>query len=65
MSMNREKSDEIPADIDTPTEFPTEWNKHGINCEACGGLFYVDDTTYNRLRSAIEFDPSDNPISMR
>jgi hypothetical protein len=62
MSRHREKADEIAAVIDTPTEFPTEWNKYGINCEVCGGLFYVDERTYERVRSAVEFDPSDIPF---
>jgi hypothetical protein len=62
MSRHREKLDEIPDAINTPTEFPTEWNKYGINCEVCGGLFYVDETTYNGIRAAIEFDPTDIPF---
>lgn len=59
MSRHRESSDEIQAAMETPTEFPTEWNKYGINCEVCGGLFYVDETTCSRVRSALEFDPTD------
>lgn len=62
MSRHREKSDEIPVALDTPTELPTEWNKYGINCEVCGGLFYVNETTYDRVRSALEFDPTDTPF---
>ena len=62
MSRHREKADEISALLDTPTEFPTGWNKYGINCEVCGGLFYVDEATYSGIRSAVEFDPSDIPF---
>lgn len=62
MSRHREKTDEVPDEIDIPTQFPTERNKYGIDCEACGGLFYVDETTYNSVRKALEFDETDNPF---
>lgn len=28
----------------------------------CDELFYVDEATYERVRSAMEFDPADNPF---
>jgi hypothetical protein len=62
MSRHTEKADEISILFDTPTEFPTEGNKYGINCEGCGGLFYVDEATYSGICSAVEFDPSDIPF---
>lgn len=61
MSTLRERLDEIPAAIVTPTKFPTELNKYKMRCGVCDELFYVDETTYNRVRSAVEFDP-DNPF---
>lgn len=62
MSRHREKTDEVPDGIDAPTQFPTERNMYGINCGVCGGLFYVDESTYNGVRTAIEFDQTDNPF---
>ncbi|HSB11525.1 MAG TPA: hypothetical protein VLM38_18700 [Blastocatellia bacterium] len=58
----RETLDEIPAAIETPTTFPTERNKYEMRCGVCDELFYVDETTYDRVRSAVEFDPTDNPF---
>jgi hypothetical protein len=62
MSRLRETLDEIPAAIETPTKFPTERNKYEMRCGVCHDLFYVDETTYNRVRRDIEFDPADNPF---
>jgi hypothetical protein len=62
MSTLKETSDEIPAAIATPTEFPTERNKYEMRCGACHELFYVDETTYNQVRRAVEFDPADDPF---
>ncbi|HWO00839.1 MAG TPA: hypothetical protein VNS63_16385 [Blastocatellia bacterium] len=58
----RETLDEPRSDADTPTNFKTEVNTHGMLCGVCDGLFYVDEATYNQVRSAIEFDPNDNPF---
>ncbi len=34
-----------------------------IRCGVCEDLYYVDETTYNRVKRALEFDPTDNPFS--
>jgi hypothetical protein len=62
MSRHREKTDLVPDELDIPTQFPTKRNMYGVNCEVCGGLFYVDEATYNGIRTAIEFDQTDNPF---
>lgn len=59
----REKLDEPRSDIDAPTKFETERNTHQIRCGVCEDLYFVDETTYNRVRRALEFDPTDNPFS--
>ena len=60
MSRSKEALDEIRSEIATPTKFATEWNKYGIPCGVCAELFYVDETTYNHVRSAMDFDPTNN-----
>jgi len=62
MARLKETLDEPRSDVDTPTKFKTDVNSHRMLCGVCDGLFYVDETTYNRVRSAIEFDPADNPF---
>lgn len=58
----RETLDEPRSGVETPTKFETERNKYEMRCGVCDGLFYVDEMTYNRVRSAIDFDPTDNPF---
>ena len=62
MTRLRETLDEPRSDVDTPTKFKTEVNNHRMLCGVCDGLFYVDEATYSRVRSAIEFDPAGNPF---
>jgi hypothetical protein len=62
MSKLRETLDEIPAAVETPTKFQTKLNKHEMRCGVCDELFYVDESIYDRVRRAVEFDPTDNPF---
>ena len=64
MSRSRlgETLEEIPGSVETPTKFPTERNEYEMRCSVCDELFYVDEATYERARSAMEFDPADNPF---
>jgi|SRR6185503_16033343 len=61
-NMSRERLDEIPSAIGTPTIFPTELNKHALRCDGCERLFYVDGGMYDRVHHALEFDPANNPF---
>ena len=41
---------------------PTERNKYEMRCGVCDGLFYINEAIYQQVRSAMEFDPTDNPF---
>jgi hypothetical protein len=58
----KEALDEVPANKEAPTKFRTRRNQYEMRCGVCEGLFYVDRATYERVRSALEFDPTDNPF---
>jgi len=45
-----------------PTKQPTQANRYGLRCGDCGDLYYVDDGTMRRVRSAHEGDPSEVPF---
>jgi hypothetical protein len=62
MSRLREELEEIPQNIEAPTKFPTERNKYEMRCGVCDGLFYINEAIYEQVRSAMEFDPTDNPF---
>lgn len=62
MSRLRETLDEMNEDSGIPTKFPTDRNRFELRCGACDEMFYVDQTIYNWVRRALEFDPSDNPF---
>ncbi len=62
MERLREALDDRYAARQKPTRFETRLNKHEVRCGVCDRLFYVDESTYERVRSAIEFDPTDNPF---
>jgi transcription elongation factor Elf1 len=46
-----------------PSTVKTDLNRHQLHCRECGGLFYVDDATYQSVRRALEFDPMDNTFA--
>jgi hypothetical protein len=60
MTKLRETLDDMHAAVETATKFKTERNKYELRCGVCNELFYVDESIYNRVRVALEFDPSDN-----
>jgi hypothetical protein len=62
MSGLRETLDYLETAVDAPTRFKTKANTCELRCEGCGELFYVDEHTFNRAESALEFDPADNPF---
>jgi hypothetical protein len=45
-----------------PTRHATEANAHAIRCSVCGETFFVDEPTYDKVTSALEYDPSANPF---
>ncbi|MFY9611489.1 MAG: hypothetical protein WAU45_23115 [Blastocatellia bacterium] len=63
MTKLRETLDDTQSAVETATKFKTELNKHELRCGVCNDLFYVDDSTYNRVRVALDFDPTNNPFS--
>lgn len=62
MSKQKETLDKVAPEVETATKFKTEQNKYEMRCGVCDELFYVDETTCDRVRRAIEFDPTDNPF---
>jgi hypothetical protein len=62
MTRLREILDEPRSDAEAPTRFKTEVNSHRMLCGICDGVFFVNQATYDRVRSAKEFDPTDNPF---
>ena len=61
MSRLRETLDDLDK-TGSPTRVETNVNRYKVRCSVCDGMFYVDETTYNRARHAVEFDPADNPF---
>lgn len=41
-----------------PTRYETERNLHGLHCRECGELYYVDDSTAEK----VGVDPTENPF---
>jgi hypothetical protein len=50
------------AERPTATERASETHPHAVPCGECGKTFYVDDATYEKVRSAAAYDPGDNPF---
>lgn len=48
--------------METESIARTPVHRHEVDCVECGGHFFVDDVTYERVRRAIEFDPTDDPF---
>jgi len=55
-------TDEMYASREKPTKYKTDTNRYGVHCAMCGELYYVDEHTISKVRSAVEVDPSDNPF---
>jgi hypothetical protein len=45
-----------------PTRHITATNHYGVHCADCGELYYVDESTMGRIRSAHEGDRSEVPF---
>ena len=62
---NRESLDtnDRLADHDRPTKLRTEQNTHELHCRSCGDTWFVDDATADRVRIALEYDPTENPFA--
>jgi hypothetical protein len=60
MSGLRETLEDVESAVDAPTRFKTEGNTFELRCAGCGELFYVDQLTFNRVQSALGFDPTDD-----
>ena len=55
-------ADEKLAELAGPSKHKTATNRYGVHCADCGDLYYVDEHTFNELKSALEFDPTGNPF---
>jgi hypothetical protein len=42
-----------------PTRYMTATNHYQLHCADCGELYYVDEATMRKVRSAHEGDPSE------
>lgn len=42
-----------------PTSHKTAKNTHGVHCQECAELYYVDDDTYSKVVSGRSGDPSE------
>lgn len=58
-SMNPE---EQPDALGCPTRYETGRNRHGLHCRECGGLYYVDDFTHEKVMAAPAVDATENPF---
>ena len=45
-----------------PTRHMTATNHYGVHCADCGELYYVDESTIGRIKSAQEGDRSEIPF---
>lgn len=55
-------TDDINAAHERPTRYPTEKNRFQLHCGLCGELYYVNELTAQRAKSAIQRDPSETPF---
>jgi hypothetical protein len=55
-------ADEIHGSALWPTRSVTATNHYGVHCADCGDLYYVDESTMKRIRSAQEGDRSEVPF---
>ena len=64
MSTRREMKETEPVEtLRVMTESPvrTGVNRHEVDCSECGGHFFVDDATYDRIAEAAAVDPAGVP----
>ena len=45
-----------------PTRYETEHNRHGLRCRECSELYYVDDSTSEKVSAVIGIDPTESPF---
>lgn len=62
MTKLRESLDDMHTAAGAATKLKTELNKYEVRCGVCNELFFVDESTYHRVRVALEFDPADSPF---
>ena len=43
------------------TKLHTDANRHEVDCSQCGGHFFVDDATYDRIAEVLAVDPAGVP----
>ena len=48
--------------IRSHSKFKTSSHPYGLHCRECGEVYYVDDHTFNKTSSVLQFDPSNNPF---
>jgi hypothetical protein len=51
-------TDNMAAEAYGPTAERSRFNRHEIVCADCGGHYFVDDATYERVVEALAFDPT-------
>lgn len=64
MSTRREMKETEPVEAlraMTESAVRTGVNRHEVDCAECGGHFYVDDATYDRIAEASAVDPAGIP----
>ena len=44
------------------TTHKTQTNRYPLHCGLCGELYYLDETAFRSVHSALERDPSDVPF---
>jgi hypothetical protein len=62
MSTDRELHQFDGKSKNRSTRHATEINAHAVPCSVCSETFYVDEATYDKVTTALEYDPSDNPF---
>jgi cell division protein FtsN len=62
MSTPEKALSDLNADILVPKRTRTRLNRFQVQCGSCGDLFFVDQETAEKVRSAIAFDPAGNPF---
>jgi endogenous inhibitor of DNA gyrase (YacG/DUF329 family) len=55
-------ADEKLAELVRPSKHKTATNRYEVHCADCGDLYYVDEHTFNALKSALEFDSTASPF---
>ena len=64
MSTRREMKETEPVEAlreAAESRLLTRTNRHEVDCAECGGHYFVDDATHDRIAEALAFDPAGVP----